>query len=214
MMIITSMDNGLTTLIDIEFPVSDLIAVIPYVLPLIFIGSSFILYQRFLPKDELKRNILWGSSFICYISAFVLVLYTGFGFTFGSWWSFVTGVQWLTNIIFSSTLSGALYILAIGVIVTLVARFVIAPPDPDFVTLRDELLQAQSESTAVKENLQKTETENKQLHEFLSEREETLANLQSELEGLKLSISDSDTPLAKPKAITKEPAKPIKMDAD
>ncbi|MHA1929522.1 MAG: hypothetical protein ACTSV2_13180 [Candidatus Thorarchaeota archaeon] len=210
----THIEGGFNTLITFEFPVGDLIAVIPYVLPLIFIASSFILYQRFLPQDDMKRNILWGSSIICYLSAFVLVLYTGFGFTFGSWWSFVGGVQGLSNIVFASTLTGTLYVIFIGVIVTLVAKFVIVPPDPDFIVLRDELHETKSQSTVLEENLKKIESENKQLHEFLSEREESLSNLQSELEGLKLSIGDSDTPLVEPKILAKEPVKPVKMDAD
>ncbi|MHA1576402.1 MAG: hypothetical protein ACTSU3_03490, partial [Candidatus Thorarchaeota archaeon] len=198
-------------LIDFEFPVSDLVAVLPYVFPLIFIGTTFILFQRFMPQKDLKRNVLWISSLGCFITASVLVLYSGFGFSFGSWWGFVTLLQGLTDIVFGSVITGTLYIVSIAIIFALVARSVIAPPDPDFTSLREELKQTQDASSSSIEKLQKLEAENKKLHEFLSEREELLATLQGEVESLKL-ITGDDVPLPEPKL--EEPVSPGEIDGD
>ncbi len=198
-------------LIDFEFPASDLVAVLPYVLPLIFIGTTFILFQRFMPQKDLKRNVLWISSLGCFITASVLVLYSGFGFSFGSWWGFVTLLQGLTDIVFGSVITGTLYIVSIAIIFALVARSVIAPPDPDFTSMRDELKQTQEETSTSMEKVLKLEAENKKLHEFLSEREELLATLQGEVESLKL-IAGDDVPLPEPKL--EEPVSPSEIDGD
>lgn len=197
-------------LIDFEFPASDLVAVLPYVLPLIFIGTTFILFQRFMPQKDLKRNVLWISSLGCFITASVLVLYSGFGFSFGSWWGFVTLLQGVTDIIFGSVITGTLYIVSIAIIFALVAKSVIAPPDPDFTSLKDELKQIQDASSTSIEKVQKLEAENKKLHEFLSEREESLATLQGELESLKLIAGDG--PLPEPKL--EEPVTSSEIDED
>ncbi|MHA1576744.1 MAG: hypothetical protein ACTSU3_05230 [Candidatus Thorarchaeota archaeon] len=196
-MVSLDMARDFGTLIDFEFPASDLVAVLPYVLPLIFIGTAFILFQRFLPRNDFKRNVLWISSIGCFISACVLVLYSGFGSSFGSWWGFVTLLQWFTDIVFASAVTGTLYIAFIAIVFAFVAKSVIATPDPDFTTLRDELKQAKGESTSTTEKVQKLEAENKKLHEYLSEREESLATLQGELEGLKLVASETPLPETK-----------------
>ena len=82
-MVSPGITSGIGALIDFEFPGSDLAAVVPYVLPLIFVGTVFLLYQRYMPRTERNRNLLVLGGGVCYLLSFVLVLYAGFG---AIWW--------------------------------------------------------------------------------------------------------------------------------
>jgi uncharacterized phage infection (PIP) family protein YhgE len=179
---------------------SDLVAVIPYVLPLLFMGVMLLLFQRHLPQTQPRRKVMVFGTLFCFVSSILLVAYAGFGSywwlpgdhpTIGSWLLFVSVLQWLTDSIFGSILGGVAYIAVLVVVFTLVARSVISPPNPDFVALREELKTAQDSSGHLKSENQKLATDNKRLTEFVSEKEESLKKLQSELALLKEHAGES-----------------------
>ena len=147
-MVSPNISTGITALIDIEFPMVDVLAVTAYVLPLLFIGTALLLYQRHLPREATRRNLLVAGGLACLITASVMTLYAAFGGTpwvpgqdFGSWFEFMGVIQEITNILYGSVYMGVLYIAVVAVIFAAVARKVISPPDPDFVALRSDLTQ-------------------------------------------------------------------------
>ncbi|MHA1905213.1 MAG: hypothetical protein ACXADL_15645 [Candidatus Thorarchaeota archaeon] len=186
------------TLVDFEFPAGDVVAVIPYALPLIFISIMLFLFQRHLPRENARRNLSVFASIICLLASIVMLLYAGFGSgvyglpEFGSWWTFVGVIQYISDTIFGTVLFGILYVIVIGVMFSLIARSVIAPPNPDFTALREDLKIAQRESTDARAELQKVDADNKRLNEYISEKEETLASLQGEVESLKEQVKERE----------------------
>lgn len=195
---------GIVGKIDFQFPMSDLVAVIPYVLPLVFVGTLFILYQRYLPHAGMRRNLFILLGIVCFAASFFMILYAGFGsgwwappsFTFGSWWAFVTGLQGLTNAVFGSIAVGLLYLTIVCVLFGVFAYTIISPPNPDFVKLNEELKTANEEMKGAKSQVQNLEGENKRLKEFVSENEDKLASLQSQLDTLESQVGEGSKSFA------------------
>ncbi|RDE14254.1 MAG: hypothetical protein C4K47_04765 [Candidatus Thorarchaeota archaeon] len=193
-----SLPVGIVGKIDFEFPMSDLVAVIPYVLPLIFVGTLFVLYQRYLPREGLRRNLFIFLGVLCFGVSFFMVLYSGFGsgwwgppsFTFGSWWAFMTGLQGLTDLVFGSVALGVLYVAIVCVLFGVFAYKIIAPPNPDFVKMTEALRTANDGLKSAKSQVQNLESENKRMKEFVSEKEDTLSSLQSQLDALKSQVGE------------------------
>jgi hypothetical protein len=123
-------------------------------------------------------------------------LYAGFGiagaWNLGSWLPFMNAVDWLTSAIFDTNIFGAVYIVAISFIFILVAYRIIAPPEPDFVSLRDDLKESQEKAEFTREKAQKLEGENRELKEFVTEKEQALTALQEELATMKTSFAETE----------------------
>ncbi|NWF96243.1 MAG: hypothetical protein HXY34_08870 [Candidatus Thorarchaeota archaeon] len=194
------LSSVLSPAIDFQFPMGDIAAVVPYALPLAFVGILILLYQRFMKQTELNRNVLFVTSVLCLLSSFLLVFYAGFGPTlwgpmgptFGSWWTFVGGLQAITDAVFGSVATAVLFLLAVTVVSGYVAFRVIVPPNPDFVALREQLKSAQDASGRVKSDIERLEREKKELTEFVAEKEQRLQVLQTELDGLKELVSEGE----------------------
>jgi predicted nucleic acid-binding Zn-ribbon protein len=154
-----------------------------------------LLYQRHLPHESKKRNFILLIGILSFILAVVAVLYASLGemLGFGSWTTFVNGLQLLTNFFFGTIESSLIYVLAFTAILSAIAYYVISPPDPDLTSLREELKSAKQESKTVKSDIQKLEAENKRLTEFVTEKEDSLAALGGELEAIKSEIGERET---------------------
>ncbi|MHA2140642.1 MAG: hypothetical protein ACXADC_06895 [Candidatus Thorarchaeota archaeon] len=194
---------GIHALIDIEFPEVDVLAVTPYVLPLLFIGAMVLLYQRHLPQDSGRRNLLVAGGGGSFLVGIVILVYAAFGGTpwidfqdFGSWGQVMGIIQIFTDILFGSIWMAVLYLILLSGIFVGVAYRTIAPPDPDFVALRDVLKEAQDKMKSMKDNVQKMEGENKELNEFLSEKETSLTALQAQLDAIKTEVAERETAMA------------------
>ena len=205
--------SDIQALQSIQWPESDLLAVIPYIIPLVLFGITLFFYQRHMPQDDLKRNLLVLLMLFCYFSAFILVLYAGFGsagdWSLGSWSFFIIVVNFVTRNVFGSSIIGTVYIIAISIFAIFVAYRVITPPEPDFVSLREELKESREKAEFMREKAYQLEGENKQLKEFLSGKETTLSVLQEEIDALKKSFSEKEAMLMtqlQEATITAEPA--------
>ena len=187
-------------LIDVDWPQIDLLAVIPYVFPLLFLGTTLFLYQRHMSQEDLKRNLLVLIIISCYTASFFLVLYAGYGavwwgpdeLTFGSWWPFMGAIGWLTNAVFGSIVIGTIYIVAISFVFAIIAHRVITPPEPDYVGLREDLKESREKAEFMRAKAQELEGENKQLKEFMSEKEQALTSLQEELVSVKTTFGEKE----------------------
>lgn len=178
---------------------SNLAAVLPYALPLIFGGILLLLYQRFLPQEERRRNVIVFVGIAGLLIAALMVLYAGFG---SGWWSsenvpfgsydiFFAVLQRVTNMVFTySILYFLIYLSGVVIIFALMARYVITPPAPDYVALRDQLKELTSSANSITKQKKDLESENKRLNEFVKEKEDALTSLKVELEGLKGSVSE------------------------
>lgn len=203
-MVSPTLTPELRALIDFQFPGSDLVAVIPYVIPLIFIGAILLLYQRFMEHEDTKRNLTIFFGGLSLLTAIILVIFAGYGSywwwnqdqTLGSWDVFVGGLQWMTDAIFGSVLIGTLYVALIGILFTVLARMVIAPPNPDFLKLNEEMKEAREAAEQARAKTLELEGENKKLNEFISERESALTTLQEELTGLTTRAEEREVELA------------------
>jgi hypothetical protein len=208
-LVIPTTESGAIPLIDFEFPGSDLVAVLPYVLPLLFIGTLLMLYQRFMDRAERKRNAILGGGIVCLLFSIGLIVFAGYGSgwwrtdgqSFGSWWEFAGGLQWLSDALFDSVLVGTIYVVAWLFIVAIIGRSIIAPPNPDFVKLNDELKEARSEAESAGTRIQEVEAENKRLNEFVTEKESALGALQSQVDSLQERIAVLQAQLEEPPAI-------------
>jgi len=206
-------------LVDVPFPAIDLLAVMPYVIPLIFGAIVFALYQRHLMRESLERNIMLSLSIAGFAIAFLLVLYAGFGsvwwwrddFTLGSWRYLIGYLQFGTDLVFGSVVTGVIYLVIASVVFALIATRVIAPPDPDFVSLREELQTKSRLTESLTEKVQNLEAENKKLNEFLAEREENLVSLEEELDSLKDSIAEREAELEHAKVELEKAADSIEI---
>ncbi len=212
----------ITLLIDFQFPGSDLIAVLPYVIPLLFIGLILLLYQRYMDHESIKRNITLFFGIVCFLTSILLVIYGGYGsywwgpeeLTFGSWGYFIAGLQWMTDTLFGSVIIGTAYVVIIAVLFTLLSMRVIAPPDPDFQRLNNELKEVRSEYEQVRKALQELEAENKKLNEFLSQKEEALSSLDQEVSSLKESIQEREAEIARITATMAAPVDTSEIEAE
>jgi hypothetical protein len=194
---------GFHAAIDITYPEVDVLAVTPYVLPLLFIGAAVLLYQRHLPQDSGRRNLLVAAGGGSFLAGIIMLLYAAFGGTpwvegqdFGTYEEFMGVVQIMTDRSYGEIVSGALYIVFIAIIFAGIASKVISPPDPDFVALRDVLKEAQDKMKSMKDNVQKIEGENKELNEFLSEKENSLTALQGQLDAIKEEVSEREAAMS------------------
>jgi len=190
--------TGFEMLVTFGTPMDDIIATLPYVIPLLFIGTIIILYQRHLPQDELKRNLMVLFSIGCLFLALGLIVYAASGalwWTFGSYAFFSAALQRVTDIIFGSTITSLVYVSGVGLLFCLLAYFVISPPEPDLAGLREDLKLTREVAQLSKQAIHKLEGENKKLNEFLSEKEEALASLEGELEAVKEEVSERETSL-------------------
>ncbi|MHA2021068.1 MAG: hypothetical protein ACW96N_05090 [Candidatus Thorarchaeota archaeon] len=198
---------GFHAAIEIEYPMVDILAVTPYVLPLLFIGAAVLLYQRHLPQDSGRRNLLVAAGGGSFLAGIITLLYAAFGGTpwvegqdFGTYEEFMGVIQIMTDLIFGNEIYGifigALYIVIMAVIFAGIASKVISPPDPDFVALRDVLKEAQDKMKSMKDNVQKMEGENKELNEFLSEKESSLSALQAQLDAIKAEVSEREAAMS------------------
>jgi hypothetical protein len=176
----------------------DIVATLPYVLPLLFFATILILYQRHLPQDEPKRNLTVLFSIISYILSIGMVLYAASGalsWSLGSYQDFIAGLQALTTFIFNSTGTSILYIIVVEILFAVFTYFVITPPEPDLAGLREDLKLTREVAQLGKQAIFKLEGENKKLNEFITEKEEALASLEGELETIKADIGEREAAL-------------------
>ncbi|MFX1560556.1 MAG: hypothetical protein ACFFBL_08200 [Promethearchaeota archaeon] len=189
---------GYEMLVVLEAPMDDIVAALPYVVPLMALAVLMFLYQRHLPQTSRKRNIILLIGILAFGVAMIAVLYSTFGtmLGFGSASTFGRFLQLLTDIFFGSIWSSLLYVAGFVVILSIIAYYVISPPDPDFVALREEVKSLEDGAKTSKDELQKLEAENKKLNEFVSEKEEALTALQGELETIKAEVGERETSIA------------------
>ncbi len=207
--------NGFEMLVNFGTPMDDIVATLPYVIPLLFIGTILILYQRHLPQDELKRNLMVLFSIGCLFLACGLIVYAASGalwWTFGSYAFFSAALQRVTDIIFGSTITSLVYVSGVGLLFFLLAYFVISPPEPDLTGLREDLKLTKEVAQLSKQAIHKLESENKKLNEFLSEKEEALAALEGELEAIKEEVRERETSLKLMEKQLKRKAGPSKTE--
>ena len=194
---------GFRATIDIGYPQVDILAVTPYVLPLLFIGAVILLYQRHLPQDSGRRNLLVAAGGGSSLAGIIILVYASFGGTpwipghdFGTYEQFMGVIQIMTDLIFGNEIygifTGALYMVVMAVLFGAIASKVISPPDPDFVALRDVLKEAQNKMKSMKDEVQKLEGENKELNEFLSEKENSLTALQAQLDAIREEVAERE----------------------
>ncbi len=189
---------GFEILVDFQAPMDDIVASLPYVVPLLTLAVLLFLYQRHLPQDSMKRNIMLLVGVLSFAAAMIAVLYSTFGMLlgFGSASTFGYFLQLLTDVFFGSIWTSLLYVGGFIVVLSIIGYYLISPPDPDLVALRDELKVSKDESKSSKDELQKLETENKQLKTFVSEKEDALTALQGELEAIKAEVGERETSIA------------------
>lgn len=188
--------SGYELLVNFGTPMDDIVATLPYVLPLLFVAAILILYQRHLPQDELKRNLMVLFSIACILISGGLIIYAASGalwWTFGSWPFFSGVLQLITDVIFGNTITSIIYVVVIGILFTVFAYFVISPPEPDLAGLREDLKLTREVAQLSKKAIYKLEGENKKLSEFISEKEESLATLEGELEAIKAEVGERET---------------------
>ncbi|MFW9802248.1 MAG: hypothetical protein ACFFFC_06335 [Candidatus Thorarchaeota archaeon] len=190
---------GFRAAIDITYPEVDVLAVTPYVLPLLFIGVVILLYQRHLPQDSGRRNMLVAAGGGSFIAGIIILFYASFGGTpwvpgqdFGTYEEVMGVIQIMTDLIYGDIFIGALYMIILAVVFGAIASKVISPPDPDFVALRDVLKEAQDKMKSMKDAVQKLEGENKELNEFLSEKENSLTALQGQLDAIREEVAERE----------------------
>ncbi len=189
---------GYDMLVVFQAPMDDIVASLPYVVPLLALAILLFLYQRHLPQNAMKRNIILCIGILSFGVAMIAVLYSTFGalLGFGSATTFGHFLQLLTDIFFGSILSSLLYVVGFIVVLSIIGYYVISPPDPDLVALRDELKSSKDESKSSKDSLQKLEVEKKRLTEFVSEKEDALTALEGELETIKAEVGERETSIA------------------
>jgi hypothetical protein len=196
-------------------PMDDILAIAIFALPLAALSIILLVYQRHLPQENLKRNLMVLSGFIGLCAVFLGVLFaasSALPWSFGSWNTFAYGLQLLMNLVFGSVITSLLYILGCIVAFAILAHFIIAAPEPDFVSLRTELKAAKDEAKIDKETVQRLEVDNKRLNEFLSEKETSLANLEGELETIKAEIGEREDSISLMEEQLKAKKEPIDIE--
>ncbi len=195
-MTVSAVVSGFQSLVALGTPMDDILAIGIFALPLAALGIILLIYQRHLPQNELKRNLMVVSGIICLAATSLGVLFAASSGLpwggFGSRETFSRGLQLLVDLFFGSVLFSLLYLLGCVVFFALLAHFIIAAPEPDLVSLRTEMKAAKEEAKLSKEALQRLEVDNKRLNEFLSEKETSLTSLEGELETIKAEISERE----------------------
>jgi predicted RNase H-like nuclease (RuvC/YqgF family) len=188
---------GFQLLVTLGSPMNDILAIAIFAFPLAALAIILLVYQRHLPRETLKRNlmVISGIAFLC--TAFIGVLFAASSalpspWHFGSWDTYSRGLQLLVDLVFGSVTTSLFYILGCILVFAIIAHFIIAAPEPDLVGLRSELKAAKDEAKLSNETVQRLEVDNKRLNEFLSEKEKSLANLEGELERIKAEISERE----------------------
>jgi len=94
----------LEMMVTFELPMDDIVASLPYVLPMITLGVLLLLYQRHMAPTSTRRNLMILIGGLSFAAAIIAVVYASLGgmFGFGSWTTFVNGLQLLTNLFFGS----------------------------------------------------------------------------------------------------------------
>ena len=210
--------SGFELLVTFGMPMDDIVATLPYVLPLLFFATILLLYQRHLPQDELKRNLMVLFSILSYIVSAGMVLYAVSGVLpwggFGSYNSFIAELQALTNFIFNSVATSILYILVLAILFAVFAYFVITPPEPDLLGLREDLKLTKEVAQLGKQAIFKLEGENKKLNESITEKEGALTALEGELETIKSEFSEREASLKAMEERLAGKIAPSKIEAD
>lgn len=190
--------KGYGLLVEFEVPMDDIVATLPYVVPLLTLAVLLFLYQRHLPQNAMKRNIMLLIGILSFGVAMIAVLYSTFGsiLGFGSVGTFGLFLQFLTDLFFGSIWSSLLYVAAFIIILSMISYYIISPPDPDFVALQDDIRSLREEAKTSKNELQKLETENKKLSGLLSEKEDSLTALEGELEAIKAEVGEREKSIA------------------
>ncbi|RDE14041.1 MAG: hypothetical protein C4K48_06920 [Candidatus Thorarchaeota archaeon] len=194
-MTVSALLSDYQSLVALGAPMDDILAIGIFALPLAALGIILLVYQRHLPQNELKRNLMVVSGIICLAATSLGVLFaasSALPWSFGSWDTFSRGLQLLVDLFFGSVLFSLLYLLGCVVFFALLAHFIIAAPEPDLVSLRTEMKAAKEEAKLSKEAVQRLEVDNKRLNEFLSEKETSLASLEGELETIRAEISERE----------------------
>ncbi|MGY5857784.1 MAG: hypothetical protein RTU63_00325 [Candidatus Thorarchaeota archaeon] len=187
--------SGFELLVDFGAPMDDIVATLPYVLPALFIATILLLYQRHLPQDSLKRNVMVLFSILCIISATGLIVFAASGalsWEFGSYGTFSAALQLVTDFIFGSTITSLVYVIAVGILFAVFTYFMITTPEPDLAGLREDLKLTREVAQLSKQAIFKLEGENKKLNEFITEKEESLAALEGELEAIKAEVGERE----------------------
>ncbi|MBS3794332.1 MAG: hypothetical protein KGY80_05530 [Candidatus Thorarchaeota archaeon] len=203
-MVISDLNMVPRPTIDFVFPASDLIAVLPYVFPLIFLAILLLLYQRYLPREDMKRNIIVFVGLGSFLVSILAILYAGFGsvwwgpseLTFGSWWPLIRRLQLVTDTAFGSVVVGVIYVAAVSVVLGLLSTKMVSPPDLDAVKIQQQTSEMRKAYTKMEESFSEIEAENKRLNEFLGEREEKLQDLQNQVESLQDELEAREETLA------------------
>ena len=144
---------GYELLVDFGIPMDDIVASLPYVIPLLALAILLFLCQRHLPQAAMKRNIILCVGILSFGVAMIAVIYSTFGtiLGFGSATTFGRFLQLLTDIFFGSIWSSLLYVVGFVVVLSVIGYYVISPPDPDLVALRDELKSSKDSSKSSKD---------------------------------------------------------------
>ncbi|TFH07615.1 MAG: hypothetical protein E4H14_08105 [Candidatus Thorarchaeota archaeon] len=153
----------------------------------------------------------------CIFLAIGLVVFAASGalwWTFGSYAFFTAALQYVTNIIFGSTIPSLLYVTAVGILFAIFAYYVITPPEPDLAGLREDLKLTKEVAQLSKQAIYKLEVENKKLNEFINEKEESLATLEGELEAIRAEIGERETALKLMEDQIKGKIVPSKIEAE
>jgi len=191
-----SYNGGFNLLVNFGTPMDDIVATLPYVIPLMFLAITLLMYQRHLSQESRQRNLMVFFSILFLILSFGFLLYASspaLSWTFGSWAIFSSGLQVITDFIFNSVGTSLLFVFLLGSLFTVIAYFVISPPDPDLSGLREDLKLTKEVAHLSKQAVQKLEAENKKLNEFIVEKEQTLAALEGELEAIKTEVAERET---------------------
>jgi hypothetical protein len=172
-----------------------LVAALPFVVPAIIIGILLFMFQRGLDQTSLKRNVSLILSVLLFGGSFLLVLYAAFGetYSFGSYGTVMAVLQILTDAIFENILVGIVYLVGVGIIIGLTAKFTMVPLEPDVAAMISEIDETKGLNEKLQSDLNEIEAENKQLQVFLSEREDSLSAIQSELEAMRTAVASAAT---------------------
>ncbi|MFW9961805.1 MAG: hypothetical protein ACFFDV_12355 [Candidatus Thorarchaeota archaeon] len=210
-----STQAGFQLLVTLGTPMDDILATGIFALPLAALGIILLVYQRHLPREALKRNVMVITGIVSIGAAFLGVLFaasSAFPWSFGSSATYSRGLQLLTDLLFGSVETSLLYFLGCIVFFALVAHYIIAVPEPDLVSLRTELKTAKEEVKLAKETVRRLEVDNKRLNEFLSEKETYLTNLEGELDTIKAEIGEREESISMMEEQLKAKSTPSDME--
>ena len=203
-MVFEDASNLFLPLVNIGAPMDDIVASLAFVIPAMVLGLMLLFYQRHLPRDDMKRNLIVFVSLLSIVGSVLVLIYAGLGsrwygptgLPFGSYFFFTMMLQILSDLIFGSVLVSFLYVVGIAALFTVLIHYTISPPEPDVVSLREELKATRDQASGLQEQMKKVEAENKRLNEFVSEKETALTALEGELEAFKAEIGEREASIA------------------